>query len=211
MPGLAFRRNPMGSGTPIMVALPIAAVIILFSVAAHGGGFEPFYPTNEQLRSTIKGVLESQTFRPPVALEQSVRQALRSIKETEGRTDLRLGGLLSSRLKATWTELERSRVVGELGYTEFDEETFEAGEAKFREVLTQFVGARAPYSEERYRGALRALDDAQALCRTARRAVPGLASDDVLLMREKRQKFLAKEPRDEGASVRFGGESAPSR
>lgn len=211
MPRLAFGRNPMGSGTPIMVALPIAAVTLLFSVTAHAGGFEPFYPTNEQLRSTIKGVLESQTFRPPVALEQSVRQALRSIKETEGRTNLRLAGLLSTRLKATWTELERSRVVGELGYTEFDDETFHAAEAKFKEVLTQFVGARTTYSEERYRGALRALDDAQALCRTARRAVPGLASDDVLLMREKRQKLLVKEPRDEGASVRTGGETAPSR
>jgi hypothetical protein len=201
----------MGSGTPIMVALPIAAVTILFSVAAHGGGFEPFYPTNEQLRSTIKGVLESQTFRPPVALEQSVRQALRSIKETEGRTNQRLAGLLSTRLKGTWTELERSRVVGELGYTEFDDETFHAAEAKFREVLIQFVGARAPYSEERYRGALRALDDAQALCRTARRAVPGLASDDVLLMRGKRQILLLKEPPEDRSSVRSGGETAPSR
>ena len=211
MPRLAFRRNPMGNGTPIMVALPIAAVIILFSVAAHGGGFEPFYPTNEQLRSTIQGALESQAFRPPVVLEQRVREALRSIKETEGRTDPRLGGLLSSRLKATWTELERSRIVGGLGYTEFDDDTFQAAEAKFKEVLSQFAGARAPYSEERYREALGALDDAQVLCRNARRAVPGLASDDVLLMREKRQKLLAKEPRDEGASVRFGGETAPSR
>ena len=211
MPRLACRRNPIGNGTPIMVALPIAAVIILFSVAAHGGGFEPFYPTNEQLRSTIQGAWESQAFRPPVVLEQRVREALRSIKETEGRTDPRLGGLLSSRLKGTWRELERSRVVGGLGYTEFDDETFQAAEAKFQEVLSQFAGARASYSEERYRGALRALDDAQVLCRNARRAVPGLASDDVLLMREKRQKLLAKEPRDEGASVRFGGETTPSR
>ena len=211
MPGLAFRRNPMGSGTPIMVALPIAAVTILFSVAAYAGGFEPFYPTNEQLRSTIKGVFESQTFRPSVALEQSVRQALRSIKETEGRTNQRLAGLLSTRLKATWTELERSRVVGELGYTEFDDETFQAAEAKFQEVVTQFVGARATYSEERYRGALRALDNAQALSRNARRAVPGLASDDVLLMREKRQKLLAKEPAEDRSSVGFSIETTPSR
>jgi len=207
MPRLAFRQNPMGSGTPIMVALLIAAVTILFSVAAHGGGFEPFYPTNEQLRSTIQGVWKSQAFRPPVVLEQRVREALRSIKETEGRTDPRLGGLLSSRLKGTWRELERSRVVGGLGYTEFDDETFEAAEAKFQEVLTQFVGARAPYSEERYRGALRALDDTQALCRDARRAVPGLASDDVLLMRQKRQILLLKEPREEGVAV----QTAPSR
>ena len=207
MPRLAFRQNPMGSGTPIMVALLIAAVTILFSVAAHGGGFEPFYPTNEQLRSTIQGVWKNQAFRPPVVLEQRVREALRSIKETEGRTDPRLGGLLSSRLKAAWTELERSRAVGGLGYTEFDDETFQAAEAKFEEVLTQFVGARAPYSEERYRGALRALDDVQALCRNARRAVPGLASDDVLLMRHKRQILLLKEPPQEGVAV----QTAPSR
>ncbi len=211
MPRLAFRRNPMGSGTPIMVALPIAAVIILFSVAAHGGGFEPFYPTNEQLRSTIQEVWKSQAFRPPVVLEQRLREALRSIKETEGRTDPRLGGLLSSRLKATWTELERSRVVGGLGYTEFDDETFQAAEARFQEVLTQFVGARDPFPEMRYQVALRALDDAQALCRSARRAVPGVASDDVLLMREKRQKLLVKEPPEEGVAVRFGGETGRSR
>ena len=194
-----------------MVALPIAAVTLLFSVAAHGGGFEPFYPTNEQLRSTIQGVWKSQAFRPPAALEQGVREALRSIKETEGRTDRRLGGLLSSRLKATWTELERSRVVGELGYTEFDDETFQAAEAKFQEVLTQFAGARDPFPEKRYQAALQTLADVQALCRNARRAVPGLASDDVLLMRQKRQILLLKEPPEEGASVRSGGETAPSR
>jgi hypothetical protein len=136
---------------------------------------------------------------------------LRSIKQTEGRTDPRLVGLLSSRLKAAWTELERSRAVGGLGYTEFDDETFQAAEAKFEEVLTQFVGARAPYSEERYRGALSALDDAQALCRDARRAVPGLASDDVLLMRHKRQILLLKEPAQDRASVGFGAETTPSR
>jgi hypothetical protein len=201
----------MGSGTPIMVALPIAAVTILFSVAAHGGGFEPFYPTNEQLRSTIQAVRESQTFRPPVALEQSVRQALRSIKETEGRTNQRLAGLLSTRLKATWTELERSRAVGELGYTEFDDETFQAAEAKFEEVLAQFAGARDPFPEKRYQAALQTLADVQSLCRNARRAVPGLASDDVLLMREKRQKLLAKEPAEDRSSVGFSIETTPSR
>ena len=109
-------RSPMGFRRPITLALLIVAVTIAVSLSANGGGFEPFYPTNEQLRSTIQGVWESQTFRPSVALEQSVRQALRSIKETEGRTNPRLAGLLSTRLKATWTELERSRVVGGLGY-----------------------------------------------------------------------------------------------
>jgi len=183
-----------------MVALPIAAVTLLFSVAAHGGGFEPFYPTNEQLRSTIQGVWKGQAFRPSVVLEQRLREALRSIKQTEGRTDPQLGGLLSSRLKATWTELERSRVVGELGYTEFDDETFQAAEAKFEEVLTQFAGARDPFPEKRYQAALQTLADVQALCRNARLAVPGLASDDVLLMRGKRQKLLVKEPPEEGVA-----------
>ena len=193
------------------VSVLMASVMCLFALTAHGGGFEPYYPTNEQLRSTIQGVWESQAFRPPVVLEQQVREALRSIKETEGRTDRRLSGLLSSRLKTAWTELERSRAVGELGYTEFDDETFRAAEAKFEEVLTQFVGARDPFPEKRYQAALRALDDVQALCRNARRAVPGLASDDVLLMREKRQKLLVKEPPEEGVAARFGGERAPSR
>lgn len=186
----------MGSRKPIMLALLIAALTIALSLTATSGGFEPYYPPNEQLRRTIRGVWEGQAARPPAALEQSVREALRSIKETEGRTDPRLAGLLSSRLKGAWTELERSRVVGGLGYTEFDDETFQAAEAKFQEVVTQFVGARAPYREERYQAALRALADVQALSRNARRAVPGLSSDDVLLMREKRQKLLLKEPRE---------------
>jgi hypothetical protein len=194
-----------------MLGLLVVAVTIAASLPAHGGGFEPYYPTNEQLRSTIEGVVASQTVRPPAALEQIVREALRSIEKTEGRTDPRLGGLLSSRLKAAWTELERSRVVGELGYREFDEETFQAAEAKFQDVVTQFVGARATYSEERYQVALRALADVQALSRNARRAVPGLASDDVLLMREKRQKLLLKEPAEDRSSVGFSAETTPSR
>lgn len=194
-----------------MVALPIAAVTILFSVAAHGGGLEPSSPPSQPLRRTIEGVVASQTIRPPAALEQRVREASRSIKETEGRADSRLAELLATRLKAAWTELERSRVVGGLGYREFDEETFQAAEAKFQEVLTQFVGARDPFPEKRYQAALQTLADVQALSRNARRAVPGLASDDVLLMREKRQKLLAKEPPEEGVGVRSGGETAPSR
>jgi hypothetical protein len=200
----------MGKHWTIVLVL-MASVMFPFGLTAHGGGFEPFYPTNEQLRSTIQGVWKSQAFRPPVVLEQRLREALRSIKQTEGRTDPQLGGLLSSRLKATWTELERSRAVGELGYTEFDDETFQAAEAKFEEVLAQFAGARDPYSEERYQAALQTLADVQSLCRNARRAVPGLASDDVLLMRQKRQILLMKEPREEGASVKFGGETTPSR
>ena len=144
-----------------MVGLLIASVTISLSIIAYGGGFEPYYPPNEQLRRSILGVWESQAVRPSLALEQRVREVLRSIKETEGRTDPRLAGLLSTRLRRTWTELERSRIVGGLGYKEFDEGKFEAAEAKFQEVLTQFVGARTPYPEERYQTLLRALADAQ--------------------------------------------------
>ena len=194
-----------------MLGLLVVAVTIAASLPANGGGFEPYYPTNEQLRSTIQGVWESQAFRPPAVLEQQVREALRSIKETEGRADSRLAGLLSSRMKAAWTELERSRVVGGLGYPEFDDETFQAADAKFQQVLTEFAGARAPYSEEKYQAALRALADVQALSRNARRAVPGLSSDDVLLMRGKRQQLLMKEPAEDRASVGFGAETAPPR
>lgn len=188
-----------------MIAALVAATLTIpfLCLSAHGGGFEPYAPANEQLRSTIQGVWESQAFRPPAALEQRVREALRSIKETEGRTDPPLGGLLPSRLKATWAELERARVIGGLGYREFDAETFQAAEAAFQEVLTQFVDTRTPYSEERYQVAIKALAEAQTLSRNAWRAVPGLSSDDVQLMREKRQKLLMKEPKekeDQGSS-----------
>ena len=202
----------MGSSKPILIGLLIAVVTLAFSLPAHGGGFEPYYPANEQLRRTSRGIWESQTFRPPVLLEQSVREALRSIKEIEGRTDPQLAGLLFTRLRGAWEELERSRVVGELGYTEFDEEKFQAAEAKFQEVLTQFLGDRVPYPTERYHAALQALSDAQALSRDARRAVPGLSSDDVLLMRGKRQKLLLKEPKEEeGGTLRLETERGPSR
>lgn len=189
----------------MLVALLAAVLTIPLCVTAHGGGFEPYPPANQQLRSTIQGTWKSQAARPPAVLEQRVREALRSIKETEGWTAPALGELLSSRLKATWTELERSRMVGGLGYTEFDDETFQTAEVKFQELLTQFVGIRIPYSGESYQAALQALDDVHTLSRSARRAVPGLSSDDVLLMREKRQKLLMKEPKereDEGFSSR---------
>jgi hypothetical protein len=84
-----------------------------------------------------------------------------------------------------------------LGYTEFNDETFQDAEAKFQDLLTQFVGTRTPYSVERYQAALGTLDDVQALSRNARRAVPGLSSDDVLLMREKRQKILREEVKED--------------
>lgn len=205
-------RSPMGSGKRIVVALPIAAATISLSIIAHGGGFEPYYPQNEQLRRSILGVWESQAVRPPAALERSIAEALRSIKETEGRADPKLAGLLSSRLRKTSEELERSRYVGEMGYIEFDQGKFEAAEAKFQEVLSEFVGARTPFPEERYQVVLRALADTQALSQDARRLVPGLSSDDVLLMREKRQKLLLKEPRGaEGLTPPSSMETGPSR
>lgn len=184
------------------VALLAALLVIPFCVTAHGGDLEPYDPANGQFPNTIQEVWKSQAFRPPAVLERRVREALWSINKTEGQTGLPLAELLSSRLKATWAELERSRAVGGLGYTEFDAETFQAAEAAFQEVLTQFVGIRTPSSGEKYQAILRALDDVQALSRNARRAVPGLSSDDVLLMREKRQKFLMKEPREEESSGR---------
>ncbi len=205
-------RSPIETGKRIVVAFPIAAVMISLSLTASGGGFEPYSPSNEQLRRSILGVWESQVVRPPAALERSISEALRSIKESEGRRDPRLAGLLSSRLRKAWAELERSRFVGGLGYKEFDEGKFEAAEAKFQEVLSQFVGARTPYPDERYQALLRTLADAQALSQDARRPVPGLSSDDVLLMREKRQKLLLKEPRGvEGLTPQFGIETGPSR
>ena len=187
----------MGTFRVIAVGLLLVAFTIPFCISSPAEGFEPYTPRNEQLRSTIQGVWESQAFRPPAVLEQRVREALRSIKETEGRTASWLSELLSSRLKTTWAELERSRAIGGLGYTEFNDETFQDAEAKFQDLLTQFVGTRTPYSVERYQAALGTLDDVQALSRNARRAVPGLSSDDVLLMREKRQKILREEVKED--------------
>lgn len=195
----------------MIVGLLAASLTIPLCLSAHGGGFEPYAPLNEQLRKTIVGVVESQTLRPSPALEQRVREALRSIQETEGRTDPRAARHLSSHLKSAWMELERSRIVGSLGYTEFDETTFQAAEAQFQEIVTQYSGARTSFSKARNRAAIKALTEVRTLSRNARRHVPGLSSDDVMLMREKRQKLLSKEPREEGTTMRFGSEAMPSR
>lgn len=174
----------------MVVALLGAVLTIPLCIPAYGGGFEPYSPTNEQLRGTILGVVESQTLRPHPGLERQLRDALQSISAVEGRAEPRMAGALSARLKTAWAELERARAVGGLGYTEFDDETFHAAEAAFQEVLAQFVGARTPYSDERYQVALQTLADAQTLSQNARRAVPGLSSDDVHLMQEKRWSVL---------------------
>ena len=209
--GTCARKSVMNT-KPIVVAVLVAAMTTSFYNSANAGGFEPYYPPNAQLRGTIQGVFEGQAARPPIALEKSVREALQSIERIEGGSDPRLAGRLSIGLKGAWAELERSRIVGGLGYIEFDEQTFHGAEAKFQEVLPQFLGARGPYTEERYQAALRALADVQALSRHARRAIPGVSSDDVLLMREKRQKLLLKEPKgEEGFTPRFGIETGPSR
>jgi len=185
----------------LLVVLGVV-VALAFSTPAGGEGFEPYHPANEQLRRTSREVWERQTFRPPPLLEERVREAFRSIGEVEGRTDPRLAGLLSTRLKDAWTELERSRAVGALGYTEFDEGRFQAAEVKFQEVLSQFLGPRAPFPAESYQAAFQALADTQALSREARRAVPGMSSDDVLLTRQKRHKLLLEVPKEEGFTPR---------
>jgi len=204
-------RTPGGTFRVMTVGLLLVAFAIPFCVTAHGGGFEPYVPANEQLRQTILGVVESQALRPSSALGQRVHEALRSIKEIEGRTDLRVAGHLSAHMKSAWMELERSRAVGGLGYIEFDEATFQASEARFQEIVSRYSGVRAPYSKARNLAAIKALADAQALSRNTRRAVPGLSSDDVQLMQEKRQKLLLKEPREEGSGASSGGQAMPSR
>ena len=212
MPTRAAMRNPARGRRPIQVAIVVTVVILPLRFTAHGGGFEPYYPTNEQLRHTIRGVWESQTFRPPAILAQKVREAMRSIGEPERRSDPRLAGLLPSRLKGAWAELERSRAAGALGYMEFDEQTFQAAEAKFQEALSQILGTRGANPEEGYRAALQTLDTVQALSRYARASVPGLSSDDVLLIREKRQRLLLKEAKgEEGMGVHIGAEAMPTR
>ena len=212
MPTRAGTKRPMGRGTPILLALLVAAVTLpFFSPPAQGGGFEPYHPANEELRRTSQRIWESQTLRPPALLEQNVREALRSITEIEGGTDPQLARQLSTGLKEAWTELERSRAISGLGYTEFDEGKFAAAEATFQGVLTQFLGPRPPYPAERYAAALQALLESQALSRDARRAVPGSSSDDVLWTREKRQKLLLKEPKEDGFTPRLGIETMPSR
>lgn len=200
------------------VGLLLAVFTISFGVTAHGEGFEPYAPANGLLRGTILGVMESQTLRPHPGIAQQLRDALQSISAVEGRADPRVARLLSARLKGAWTELERARAVSGLGYTEFDDETFQTAETAFQEVLTQFVGARTPYPEERYQAALQALADAQVLSQNARRAVPGLSSDDVHLMQEKRWSALWKtldedraNPSLRDSKITPRRETAPSR
>lgn len=211
-------QQPSRTQRPTMLVALVGSVITVLVINATAGAFEPYAPANEQLRSTILGVVASQTLHPPIALSQRVSEALRSIKETEGQTNPRLAASLSTGLKRALMELERSWIIRELGYTEFDEEPFQKAEAAFQEVLTQFVGIRTPYSEERYQAAIKALTDAQALSRNARRAVPGLSSDDVQFMQEKRWHSLWKAADEEtenpplkDSRITPRRETAPSR
>ena len=188
------------------------AIMLLCLVPRTSDSFEPHYPANEQLRRTIREVWERQAVRPPEGLEQRLREALRSINEVEGRTDAAMADRLATELKTAWKELERARAIGALGYSEFDEEKFEAAESKLETIAAQFRGARPPLPGEGYQTVVQALLDVQALSRATRHAVPGLLSDDVLLMREKRQRLLIKEPRgEEGLPARFGNETGPPR
>ena len=188
------------------------AIMLLCLVPRTSDSFEPHYPANELLRRTIRDVWGRQAVRPPEGLEQRLREALRSINEVEGRTDAALADRLATELKTAWRELERARAIGALGYSEFDEAKFEAAESKLEAVAAQFRGARLPSAAEQYQAAVQALADSQALSRAARHAVPGLSSDDVLLMREKRQRLLIKEPRgEEGFPGRSGNEMGPPR
>lgn len=200
-----FSHNVRSGNKYGMLTLLVVAATVGLHVSAYAEGLDPYTPLNEQLRRTIQSIWERHTLRPSPMVEQRVREALRSIEEVEGWTDPLVGDLLSSRLRTTWKELERSRAISGLGYTEFNDEVFQTANAKFEDLLIRFAGTRSPYVGERYQAALRALDDVQALSRNARRDVPGLSSDDVLLMREKRQKLLMKEPKDredEGISGR---------
>ena len=188
------------------------AIMLLCLVPRTSDSFELHYPGSEQLRRTIRDVWERQAVRPPEGLDQRLREALRSINEVEGRTDAAVADRLATELKTAWRELERARAIGALGYSEFGEEKFEAAESKLEAVAAQFRGARLPSPAEQYQAAVQALSDVQALSRAARHAVPGLSSDDVLLMREKRQRLLIKEPRgEEGLPGRSGNETGPPR
>ena len=188
------------------------AIMLLCLVPRTSDSFEPHYPANEQLRRTIRDVWERQAVRPPAGLEQRLREALRSINEVEGRTDAAVADRLATELKTAWRELERARAIGALGYSEFDEEKFEAAESKLEAVAAQFRGARPPSPEKQYQAAVQALSDVQALSRAARHAVPGLSSDDVLLIQEKRQRLLIREPRgEESLPGRSGNVTGPPR
>ena len=188
------------------------AMMLLCLVPRTSDSFEPHYPANEQLRRTIREVWDRQAVRPPEGFEQRLREALRSMNEVEGQTDVAVADHLATELKTAWRELERARAIGALGYSEFDEEKFKAAESKLEAVVAHFRGTRPPSSAERYQADVEALSEVQALSRAARHAVPGLSSDDVLLMREKRQKLLLKEPRgEEGLPTRSGSETGPPR
>src|SRR5712692_9231860 len=189
------------------------AMMLLCLVPRTSDSFEPHYPANEQLRRTIREVWDRQAVRPPEGLEQRLREALRSINEVEGQTDATVADQLATELKTAWRDLERARAIGALGYSEFDEEKFKVAESKLEEVVAQLRGAHPPSPAERSTAVVQALWEVQALSRAARHTVPGLSSDDVLLMREKRQRLLIKEPRGEDNSfpVRSGNETGLPR
>lgn len=166
------------------------AMILLGAVPIPGQGAEPYDPADGGLRTTIREVTERQTVRPAAGLEQRLREALRSINQVEGRADAAAAARLASELRIAGQEVERARVIGALGYREFDDEKFESAESKLETILAQFLGPRAPLTPAGYQAVGQALADVQALSRAVRLGVPGLMSDDVLLIRAKRQRLL---------------------
>jgi len=197
----------------VRFVLVTPVVMLLCVLPGSSQGFEPHEPANERLRTTIREVTARQTVRPPAGLEQRFRAALRSINEVEGRTDTVAAAQLASSLRMAWQELERARAVSALGYREFDDERFGLAEAKLDAVTAQLGGPRAPLTAEGSRAVGEALSDVRALSRTARLVVPGLASDDVLLMRAKRQRAIAPRGGGEGqgAPGQNGTETEPPR
>src|SRR5262245_16359352 len=187
------------------------AGMLLCLAARTSEGFDPYYPPNTLLRQTIRDLRERQSVRPPDGLESRIREALRSIHEVEGRADATVADRLAAELKAAWLELERARVVGSLGYREFDDEKFGAAESKFEMVIEHFRGMRVPSPSAPYGAQVHALMEVQALSRTARLGVPGLLSDDVLLMREKRHRLLLREPRGDESVLRPGNDAGAPR
>ena len=196
--------------TRALASLGLAAILV-GSVPRPGAGFEPYHPANEGLRNVIRDATMRQTVRRSADLERRVRDALRWIDGVDSRSDAATAARLASALRMTWQEVERARTVGALGYREFDDAKFEAAESKLEQIAAELGGPRAPLPAAEAQAAGQALADVQALSRAARSAVPGLSSDDVLLMRAKRHRLLNASPQGYeagGAPAMNAGETA---
>jgi hypothetical protein len=189
-----------------------ASAAVFFGCTATAGNGDYGRVPGGELRAAMREVWERQTVRPPAALRRTVDQTLASIAAIEGRTDPRLAAALSDAIREAWDELERARALAAAGYRGFDPEAFQGAEARFHDVLMQFADPRGAFGPETYRAALAALAGVRAGSRAARRALLGLPSDDVRLMREKRQQLLRQAPDGGPATGRFIGiEVTPAR